>query len=148
MSVLKPIREGEKQSAEAYAQGLKTGFGPTESDMSKKMEKQRAAQRGFATNVSKQMGARPGITSAKGVQAPIDMQVVAQQQGMFGEGAQQEASLLRGTDALRQTMAAQMKERMRTEVLNAAKRRADARQSVMDNAMAMGELAVTAAKPV
>jgi hypothetical protein len=143
--MLKSIKEGEGQTAGAYAKGLKTGFGPTESDMSKKMEKQTAAQRAMATNVAKKMGARPGLTSAIGVQAPVDMKKVAQQQGMFGQIAEQEAATVRKTDDLRQTMAARMKEKMRTDVLSAAKRRADARQSVMDNALAVGELGVTAA---
>jgi len=147
-NILKPIREGEKQEAKAYSQGLKTGFGPTESDTSKLMEKQAAAQRAMASNVARQMGAPPGITSAKGVQSPVDMQKVAQQQGMFGQLAQQEAGMLRSTDELRQTIAAQQKEKMRSAVVDAAKRRAAARQSVMDNTMAMGELAVAAAKPV
>lgn len=147
-NMLKSIKQGETQTAESYAKGVKTGFGPTESDMSKMMEKQTAAQRAMASNVAKQMGARPGITSAKGVQAPVDMQKVAQQQGMFGQVAEQEAANLRKADELRQTMTAQMKEKMRSDVLAAAKRRADARQSVMDNAMAMGELAVKAAKPI
>ena len=147
-NMLKSIQEGEAQSAGAYAKGLKTGFGPTESQTSKLMEKQTAAQGALATNVAKKMGARPGITSATGVQGPIDMQRVAQQQGMFGQIAQQEAGMIRDTDDLRQKMGAQMKERLRTDVLDAAKRKAEARQSVMDNAMAMGELAVSAAKPV
>ena len=56
--------------------------------------------------------------------------------------------MIRDTDDLRQKMGAQMKERLRTDVLDAAKRKAAARQSVMDNAMAMGELAVSAASPV
>ena len=148
MSMLKSIKEGEGQTAGAYAKGLKTGFGPTETDMSKLMEKQQKAQLSMATNVANQMGARPGLTSAKGVQAPVDMQKVAQQQGLFGQIAEQEAATVRKTDDLRQTMAARMKEKMRTDVLSAAKRRSDARQSVMDNTLAMGELAVAAAKPV
>ena len=147
-NMLKPIKAGETQSAESYAKGVKTGFGPTESDMSKMMEKQTAAQEAMATNVAKQMGARPGITSAKGVQSSVDMGKVAKQQGMFGQVAAQGAANLRKTDELRQTMAAQMKEKMRADVLAAAKRRADARQSVIDNALAMGEFAVSAAKPV
>ena len=147
-NMLKSIKEGETQTAESDAKGLKRGFGPPESEMSKMMEKQTAAQRAMASNVAKQMGARPGIPSAKGVQAPVDMQKVAQQQGMLGQVAEQEAANLRKADELRQTMTAQMKEKMRADVLAAAKRRAEARQSVMDNAMAMGELAVSAAKPV
>lgn len=147
-NMLKPIREGERQAAKAYSKGLKTGFGPTESETSKLMEKQAAAQRAMASNVAKQMGSRPGMMTAKGVQSPVNMQQVAQQQGMFKQLADQEAANVRKTDELRQSIAAQQKERLRSAVEAGAKRRAAARQSVFDNAMAIGELGVAAGSMV
>ena len=144
-NLLKPIREGEKQAAAAYSQGLKRGFGPTESQTSKLMQKQTAAQTAMAAHIAKRMGARPGITSAKGVQAPVDMQKVAQQQGMFETIGEQQAANVRKAEELRQTIAAQQKERIRSAVKEGAKRRADARKAVFDSALALGELGVAGA---
>ena len=147
-NVLKAVQEGEDKAASEYSKGLSGGFGPTESGMSKLIEKQQKGQLAMAGNIAKKIGSRPGTVSAKGVQGPIDMQLVAQQQGMFTEVSEGAAGLQRKSADLRQTMAAQEKEKLRTEVLLAAKRRADARQAMVDNTMAMGEMALGAAKPV
>ena len=147
-NVLKSGKEGEDKAASEYSKGLSGGFGPTESGMSKLMEKQQKGQLAMAGNIAKKIASRPGIVSAKGVQAPIDMQLVAQQQGLFTEVSEGAAGLQRKSADLRQIMAAQEKEKLRTEVLLAAKRRADARQATLDNVAAAAELAVKAANPV
>lgn len=142
---LKPIKESAERQASAYRQGMAAGFGPTESDLSKKMEAQQKAQLAVRGGIAKALGKRPGLTSAKGVQAPIDMSVIAQQRGGIAEAEQKGAELVRSTEEKAQTMGERMEEKIRARLLEEAKRKADARQRVFDNSMAMGELGVTAA---
>ncbi len=134
------LRAVEKRDIQQLKKKAKTGFGPTESEVGKMVESQQQQMGARIGQVGQQLMRTPSAMSAKPMQAPMQMQNVATAQRMAQGIAAEQAGVARKTDELRQAMATKEKERLRTAVTGAAKRRAEARQSVLDNAYTMAEL--------